>query len=110
MMQVSYDLSIVDLDVPFTLSFSICATLNAYINLGVLCFFTWQTLLVAAPVIIMAVKLQVILYNPIFIHDLVSLSSYSHDLILLKYFNAEVLLGLLEGIDEDQWHYKISSR
>uniref|UniRef100_A0ACD5ZXC7 Uncharacterized protein n=1 Tax=Avena sativa TaxID=4498 RepID=A0ACD5ZXC7_AVESA len=56
--RVSSDLSIVDLDVPFTMSFSICATLNAYINLGVLCFFTWQTSLVAAPVIIMAVKLQ----------------------------------------------------
>ncbi|CAM0874774.1 unnamed protein product [Alopecurus aequalis] len=56
--RVSSDLSIVDLDLPFTMSFSICSTLNAYINLGVLCFFTWQTLLVAAPVIIMSVKLQ----------------------------------------------------
>ena len=56
--RVSSDLSIIDLDLPFTVSFSICATLNAYINLSVLCFFTWQILLVAAPVIIMAVKLQ----------------------------------------------------
>lgn len=56
--RVSSDLSIIDLDLPFTMSFSICATLNAYINLSVLCFFTWQILLVAAPVIIMAVKLQ----------------------------------------------------
>ncbi|EMS47337.1 ABC transporter C family member 8 [Triticum urartu] len=56
--RVSSDLSIIDLDLPFTMSFSICATLNAYINSSVLCFFTWQILLVAAPVIIMAVKLQ----------------------------------------------------
>lgn len=58
-MQVSSDLSIIDLDVPFTLSFSISATLNACINLGVMCFFTWQVLFVAAPVIIMSVRLQV---------------------------------------------------
>uniref|UniRef100_A0A0D9Y0E4 Uncharacterized protein n=1 Tax=Leersia perrieri TaxID=77586 RepID=A0A0D9Y0E4_9ORYZ len=55
---VSSDLNVVDLDVPFTLSFSISATLNAYINLGVLCFITWPVLFVAAPIIIMAVKLQ----------------------------------------------------
>lgn len=58
-MQVSSDLSIIDLDVPFTLSFSISATLNVCINLGVLCFFTWQVLFVAAPVIFLSVRLQV---------------------------------------------------
>jgi ATP-binding cassette subfamily C (CFTR/MRP) protein 2 len=57
-MQVSSDLNVIDLDVPFTLSFSISATLNAYINLGVLCFFTWPILFIAAPIIIMAVRLQ----------------------------------------------------
>uniref|UniRef100_A0A0E0JB87 MRP-like ABC transporter n=1 Tax=Oryza nivara TaxID=4536 RepID=A0A0E0JB87_ORYNI len=35
----------------------ISATLNAYINLGV-CFFTWPILFIAAPIIIMAVRLQ----------------------------------------------------
>ncbi|GJN32168.1 hypothetical protein PR202_gb20650 [Eleusine coracana subsp. coracana] len=58
LMQVSSDLSIVDLDLSFTFSFSICATINAYINLGVLCFFTWQVLFLAAPVIFMSVRLQ----------------------------------------------------
>ncbi|CAL5002918.1 unnamed protein product [Urochloa decumbens] len=56
--RVSSDLGIIDLDVPLTLSFSISATLNACINLGVLCFFTWQVLFVAAPVIFMSVRLQ----------------------------------------------------
>nr|XP_015618699.1 ABC transporter C family member 10 isoform X2 [Oryza sativa Japonica Group] len=56
--RVSSDLNVIDLDVPFTLSFSISATLNAYINLGVLCFFTWPILFIAAPIIIMAVRLQ----------------------------------------------------
>uniref|UniRef100_A0A0E0FD97 ABC transporter C family member 13 n=1 Tax=Oryza meridionalis TaxID=40149 RepID=A0A0E0FD97_9ORYZ len=56
--RVSSDLNVIDLDVPFTLSFSISATLNAYINLGVLCFFTWPILFIAAPIIVMAVRLQ----------------------------------------------------
>ncbi|CAL4931133.1 unnamed protein product [Urochloa decumbens] len=56
--RVSSDLGIIDLDVPLTFSFSISATLNACINLGVLCFFTWQVLFVAAPVIFMSVRLQ----------------------------------------------------
>ncbi|CAN6312669.1 unnamed protein product [Urochloa humidicola] len=56
--RVSSDLGTIDLDVPLTLSFSISATLNACINLGVLCFFTWQVLFVASPVIFMSVRLQ----------------------------------------------------
>ncbi|KAL6646567.1 hypothetical protein ACP70R_018175 [Stipagrostis hirtigluma subsp. patula] len=56
--RVSSDLSIIDLDVPVTLSFSISATLNACINLGVLCFFTWQVLFVAAPVIFLSVRVH----------------------------------------------------
>ncbi|KAK9163117.1 hypothetical protein Syun_004019 [Stephania yunnanensis] len=35
-LEVSVDLSIVDLDVPFNLAFSFVATMNAYANLGVL--------------------------------------------------------------------------
>uniref|UniRef100_J3NE68 ABC transporter C family member 13 n=1 Tax=Oryza brachyantha TaxID=4533 RepID=J3NE68_ORYBR len=56
--RVSSDLNVIDLDVPLTLSFSISATLNAYINLGVLCFFTWPILFVVAPVIVTAIRLQ----------------------------------------------------
>uniref|UniRef100_A0A0E0MNL2 ABC transmembrane type-1 domain-containing protein n=1 Tax=Oryza punctata TaxID=4537 RepID=A0A0E0MNL2_ORYPU len=56
--RVSSDLNVIDLDVPFTLSFSMSATLNSYINLGVLCFFTWPILFIAAPIIVMAVRLQ----------------------------------------------------
>lgn len=58
-LQVSSDLSIVDLDVPFSLLFAIGATTNAYASLGVLAVITWQVLFVSVPVIYMAVQLQV---------------------------------------------------
>jgi hypothetical protein len=60
-MQVSSDLSIVDLDVPFAFMFSISASLNAYSNLGVLVIVTWQILFIAVPMIVLATRLQVIL-------------------------------------------------
>jgi len=60
-MQVSSDLSIIDLDVPFTFMFSVSASLNAYSNLGVLVFVTWQILFIAVPMIVLATRLQVIL-------------------------------------------------
>lgn len=56
--RVSSDLSIVDLDVPFSLLFAIGATTNAYASLGVLAVITWQVLFVSVPVIYMAVQLQ----------------------------------------------------
>ncbi|GJN35687.1 hypothetical protein PR202_gb24485 [Eleusine coracana subsp. coracana] len=55
---VSSDLSIVDLDVPFAFVFSISASLNAYSNLGVLSVVTWQVLFVCVPMICLAIKLQ----------------------------------------------------
>ena len=58
-MQVSSDLSIVDLDVPFSFMFSISASLNAYSNLGVLAVVTWQVLFIAVPMIVLAIRLQV---------------------------------------------------
>lgn len=58
-MQVSSDLSIVDLDVPFSLIFSISATLNAYSNLGILAVITWQVLFVSIPMIYLTIRLQV---------------------------------------------------
>ncbi|KAL2922184.1 ABC transporter C family member 10 [Bienertia sinuspersici] len=56
--RVSSDLSIVDLDVPFSLLISIGATINAYANLAVLAIITWQVLFVSVPVIYMAIQLQ----------------------------------------------------
>ncbi|KAH7682386.1 Xenobiotic-transporting ATPase protein [Dioscorea alata] len=56
--RVSSDLSIVDLDVPFTLILSISATLNLYCNLGVLAVITPQILFVVIPVIYVSIKLQ----------------------------------------------------
>ncbi|KAJ0099462.1 hypothetical protein Patl1_20292 [Pistacia atlantica] len=55
---VSFDLSIVDLDILFSLILSVAATINAYSNLGVLVVVTWQVLFVSIPVIFMAIRLQ----------------------------------------------------
>ncbi|CAO2821260.1 unnamed protein product [Amaranthus hypochondriacus] len=56
--RLSSDLSIVDLDVPFSLLLSIAVTMNAYANLVVLVVFTWQVLFVSIPVIYMIIQLQ----------------------------------------------------
>ncbi|XP_031262573.1 ABC transporter C family member 10-like [Pistacia vera] len=56
--RVSSDLSIVDLDIPFSLIFAVGATTNAYTNLGVLAVVTWQVLFVSIPVIFVAIRLQ----------------------------------------------------
>ncbi|PVH35030.1 hypothetical protein PAHAL_7G089400 [Panicum hallii] len=56
--RVSSDLSIADLDVPFTFMFSVSASLNAYSNLGVLVIVTWQILFIAVPMIVLATRLQ----------------------------------------------------
>ncbi|GMJ06478.1 multidrug resistance-associated protein 14, ATP-binding cassette C10 [Hibiscus trionum] len=56
--RVSVDLSIVDLDVPFSLVFACAATMNAYSSLGVLAVVTWQVLFVSVPVIYVAIRLQ----------------------------------------------------
>ena len=60
LMQVSSDLSIIDLDIPFSFAFSISATMNADVHLGVLVFATWHVLLVSVPVLLLATKLQVL--------------------------------------------------
>ena len=59
-MQVSSDLSILDLDVPFTFVFAIGASINAYSNLGVLAVVTWEVLFVSVPLMVLAVRIQVI--------------------------------------------------
>lgn len=56
--RVSSDLSIVDLDVPFSLIFSFSATINVFSNLGVLAFITWQVLFVAIPLVYITIRLQ----------------------------------------------------
>ncbi|KAH7682389.1 Xenobiotic-transporting ATPase protein [Dioscorea alata] len=56
--RVSSDLSIVDLDVPFSLMLCISNILNALSNLGVLAVVTPQILFVVIPVICVAIKLQ----------------------------------------------------
>ncbi|GJN00857.1 hypothetical protein PR202_ga18078 [Eleusine coracana subsp. coracana] len=56
--RVSSDLSIVDLDIPFSFMFSIGASLNAYSNLGVLAVVTWQVLFISVPMIVLAIRLQ----------------------------------------------------
>lgn len=62
--QVSVDLSIVDLDVPFNLIFTLGSTTNAYANLAVLAVVTWQVLFVSIPMVFLAIRLQVILFCP----------------------------------------------
>nr|POE64119.1 abc transporter c family member 10 [Quercus suber] len=56
--RVSSDLSIVNLDVPFSFIFAVGATTNAYANLGVLAFVTWQVLFVSIPMLFLAIVLQ----------------------------------------------------
>lgn len=58
--QVSSDLSIVDLDVPFSFVFSMSATMNCYSNLGVLAVVTWPVLFISIPMIYLTIRLQVI--------------------------------------------------
>ncbi|XP_075492282.1 ABC transporter C family member 10-like [Primulina tabacum] len=56
--RVSADLSIVDLDVPFSLIFTSVSTMNSYANMVVLAVVTWQVLLVSIPMIFFAIRLQ----------------------------------------------------
>lgn len=58
-LQVSSDLSIVDLDVPFGLIFVVASTVNTGFSLVVLTVVTWQVLFVSVPMIYLALRLQV---------------------------------------------------
>ncbi len=57
--QVSSDLSIIDLDIPFNLSFTVSASINASSALVVLAVVTWQVLFVTIPMVYLAISLQV---------------------------------------------------
>ncbi|GFP81057.1 ABC transporter c family member 10 [Phtheirospermum japonicum] len=61
--RVSADLSIVDLDVPFNLIFTVGSTTNCYTNLAVLAVITWQVLFVSIPMIYLAIRLQKYYYS-----------------------------------------------
>ncbi|KAH7853493.1 hypothetical protein Vadar_003105 [Vaccinium darrowii] len=56
--RVSSDLSIVDLDVPFSFVFSVGTTTQTYANLTVLAVITWQVLFVSIPMVYFAILLQ----------------------------------------------------
>ncbi|KAK7315190.1 hypothetical protein VNO77_33725 [Canavalia gladiata] len=56
--RVSSDLSIVDLDIPFMLSYVVGGTINFYSNFSVLTVVTWQVLVVAVPMVYVAIRLQ----------------------------------------------------
>ncbi|KAF8379647.1 hypothetical protein HHK36_029091 [Tetracentron sinense] len=56
--RVSSDLSIVDLDVPFSFTFALGAAMTTYANFGVLAVITWQVLFVIAPMVYLTLLLQ----------------------------------------------------
>ena len=59
-MQISSDLSTIDLDIPFSIQATFATTAAVFVNLGVLTAIVWQVLFVTLPVIYIAVRLQVI--------------------------------------------------
>jgi len=59
-MQVSSDLSIMDIDIPFIIAYTVGGTTNFYTNLAVLSIITWQILFIAVPMVYIAIRLQVI--------------------------------------------------
>ncbi|OVA05092.1 ABC transporter [Macleaya cordata] len=56
--RVSSDLSIVDLDVPFSLGFAVGAAITTYSNFGVMVVLTWQLLFVCVLIVYMTIHLQ----------------------------------------------------
>ncbi|XP_020209786.2 ABC transporter C family member 10 [Cajanus cajan] len=58
--RVSLDLNIVDLDVPFILTYTAGATINCYADLTVLAIVTWQVLFVAIPTVYVVICIQVV--------------------------------------------------
>ncbi|KAL2334835.1 hypothetical protein Fmac_016048 [Flemingia macrophylla] len=56
--RVSSDLSIMDLDVPFIIAYTVGGTTNFYSNLSVLAIITWQILIVSVPMVYIAIRLQ----------------------------------------------------
>ncbi|PSS04420.1 ABC transporter C family member 10 like [Actinidia chinensis var. chinensis] len=57
--RVSSDLSLIDLDVPFSFIFSVGTTSQTYANLTVLAVITWPVLFVSIPMVYFAIRLQI---------------------------------------------------
>ncbi|RHN40835.1 putative xenobiotic-transporting ATPase [Medicago truncatula] len=56
--RVSSELSIMDLDIPFSLTFAVGTTMNFYSTLTVFSVVTWQVLIVAIPMVYITIRLQ----------------------------------------------------
>ncbi|RDX62967.1 ABC transporter C family member 10, partial [Mucuna pruriens] len=56
--RVSSDLSIVDIDIPFILSYTVVGAIYFYSNLTVQAIVTWQVLVVSVPMVYVAIRLQ----------------------------------------------------
>ncbi|XP_027924832.1 ABC transporter C family member 10-like [Vigna unguiculata] len=56
--RVSSDLSIMDIDIPFIIAYTVGGTTNFYTNLMVLAIITWQILFIAVPMVYIAIRLQ----------------------------------------------------
>ncbi|KOM55294.1 hypothetical protein LR48_Vigan10g118600 [Vigna angularis] len=56
--RVSSDLSIMDIDIPFIIAYTVGGTTNFYTNLIVLAIITWQILFIAVPMVYIAIRLQ----------------------------------------------------
>jgi ATP-binding cassette subfamily C (CFTR/MRP) protein 2 len=52
-------MSIMDLDIPFSLTFAVGGTIVFYSSLTVLAVVTWQVLIVAIPMVYVAIRMQV---------------------------------------------------
>ena len=57
-MQASSDLSILDFDVPYTMTFVISGTIEVAATIVIMIMVTWQVVLVAVPVVIVLLYIQ----------------------------------------------------
>jgi len=57
-MQASSDLSILDFDVPYTMTFVISGTIEVVATIVIMIMVTWQVVLVAVPVVIVLLYIQ----------------------------------------------------
>ena len=58
-MQASSDLSILDFDVPYTMTFVISGTIEVVATIVIMIMVTWQVVLVVVPVVIVLLYIQV---------------------------------------------------
>ncbi|ESR35336.1 hypothetical protein CICLE_v10004149mg [Citrus x clementina] len=101
--RVSSDLSIVDLDIPFSLIFAVGATTNACSNLGVLAVVTWQVLFVSIPVIFLAIRLQ--RYYFVTAKELMRLNGTTKAMTIRAFERRPVFCKDLDLIDTNASHF-----